>query len=85
MIDLELPLVESWFVLNLALGKKIRTDMKLKVKPNRNLVSLLGYLCYMVSESLPPYLLKLLVFQIFLTAKVLDLVKLQDLVYSSIG
>jgi hypothetical protein len=61
IVELELPLVESWFVLNLALGKKIRSDTTFKVKPNRNLVSLLGYLCYMVSESQGPSL-KLLVF-----------------------
>jgi hypothetical protein len=78
---LEMSLIESWFVGNLSLGKHIKTESKLK--PNRNLVSLLGYLSYMVSESQGPHQ-KLLVFQVCLTAKVLDLAKLQDLIYLSI-
>jgi hypothetical protein len=61
IVELELPLIEAWFVLTLALGKKIRTDTMFKLKPNKNLVSILGYLCYLVNELQGPCL-KLLVF-----------------------
>jgi len=82
--EIEQILMESWFVINITLGKQIKTSEKQysqimsKTKPNKQTANILGVLCFMVSElagddKAPAKNHRLLFYQICLTAKVLNL------------